>query len=225
MGANIIPFAMFFKLSTIVALVPFVAALTMKAPENPTSAGQVTISWTSESSDNLFTIELHHPSFRADFAIANNVNPDEGSKTLLLPSVPVQDGYTLRAVNVTDINQVFSESPSFSIGANTATVGPSSSSGSSATGSGTAGNNSASSTAPLSVSTGSSSTFGHTLSNSNTGTGAPNSATTPSGSSTGTSTTPASTPTDLNGAAFASAKVSTAVGLLAAVAGIAVVAF
>jgi hypothetical protein len=48
----------------------------------------------------VFSIELHHPSFNADLAIANNVSPADGSKTLLLPIVPVDSGYTLVAVNI-----------------------------------------------------------------------------------------------------------------------------
>ncbi|KAJ7634048.1 hypothetical protein B0H17DRAFT_845700, partial [Mycena rosella] len=77
--------------------------------------GQTTITWTSTSSDPVFSIELTHPSFNNDFAIANNVDPTKNSLTVLIPEVPPEDGYTLQFVNITNINQIFSTSSSFSI--------------------------------------------------------------------------------------------------------------
>ncbi|KAF4611563.1 hypothetical protein D9613_004392 [Agrocybe pediades] len=140
---------MFNKLSLLAFAAPLVSALTLQVPENPTSAGQITIKWTSAPNDpETFSFELINTAFNNAFAIANNVNPTAGQLTLTLPPVPVGDGYTLEAVNIGNINDVFASSPSFSIGAATTT----SSSGSSTSASSTAsGSRSVSGTASASV--------------------------------------------------------------------------
>ncbi|TFK56827.1 hypothetical protein OE88DRAFT_60676 [Heliocybe sulcata] len=84
-------------------LVPFVSALTLNAPSGLSSGGPATITWTSESTDPPFSIELVNTVFHNSFAIANNVNPTLNSMTIALPIVPVGDGYTLEAVNVTSV--------------------------------------------------------------------------------------------------------------------------
>ncbi|KAF9562287.1 hypothetical protein CPC08DRAFT_817229 [Agrocybe pediades] len=140
---------MFNKLSLLAFAAPLVSALTLQVPENPTSAGQITIKWTSAPGDpETFSFELINTAFNNAFAIANNVNPTAGQLTLTLPPVPVGDGYTLEAVNIGNINDVFASSPSFSIGAATTT----SSSGSSTSASSAAsGSRSVSGTASASV--------------------------------------------------------------------------
>ncbi|KAJ7681080.1 hypothetical protein DFH06DRAFT_1315810 [Mycena polygramma] len=94
-------------------------ALTVNSPTNPTSGGTTSITWSSTSTDPVFSIELNHPSFNSAFAIANNVNPADNNATIVIPPVPAEDNYTLTFVNVTNINDVFATSPSFSIGAAT----------------------------------------------------------------------------------------------------------
>ncbi|KAJ7459247.1 hypothetical protein FB451DRAFT_1046205, partial [Mycena latifolia] len=110
-------------------------ALSVNAPSSVTSGGQITITWSSTSSDPVFSIELTHPSFNNDFGIANNVNPSTNSLTIGLPSVPAEDGYTLEFVNITDINQVYATSPSFSIGAEVSSSASTASGGAAPTGS------------------------------------------------------------------------------------------
>ncbi|KAJ7076623.1 hypothetical protein B0H15DRAFT_1004608 [Mycena belliarum] len=92
-------------------------ALSVEAPSGVTSGGNMTIKWSSTSSDPIFTIELMHTSFNEAFAIANNVAPGLGSLSLMLPQVPAEGEYTLQLVNVTNINQVYATSGAFSIGA------------------------------------------------------------------------------------------------------------
>ncbi|KAJ7793790.1 hypothetical protein B0H14DRAFT_3889118 [Mycena olivaceomarginata] len=113
-------------------------ALTINTPTNPTSGGTTSITWSSTSDDpcvllsspllsarsssanvqnSVFSIELNHPSFNSALAIANNVNPADNNRTVGLPPVPAEDNYTLTFVNITDINDVFATSGSFSIGA------------------------------------------------------------------------------------------------------------
>ncbi|EDR01117.1 uncharacterized protein LACBIDRAFT_312424 [Laccaria bicolor S238N-H82] len=112
---------MFAKLSLLAFVAPLVSALTVSNPTNPTSGGQMTISWTTAAGDpDSFSIELINTSFNNAFAIANNVDPSTGSITLTLPVVPVGAGYTIEFVDIGDINKVYTTSGSFSIGANSA---------------------------------------------------------------------------------------------------------
>ncbi|PPQ77548.1 hypothetical protein CVT25_011408 [Psilocybe cyanescens] len=109
---------MFCKLGLFALIVPMVSALTLTFPSNATSGGQVTITWTLAANDpETFSFELINDAFNNAFAIANNVNPTAQSLTLTLPVVPVGGGYTLQAVNIGDINDVFASSAPFSIGA------------------------------------------------------------------------------------------------------------
>ncbi|KAF7365734.1 hypothetical protein MVEN_00447200 [Mycena venus] len=93
------------------------STLTVNIPSSPQSGATTTITWTSDSSDPTFSIELSHPSFNAAIAIANNVDPTLNQITVELPIVPGGDQYTLEFVNITDINQVFAMSGDFSIAA------------------------------------------------------------------------------------------------------------
>ncbi|KAJ7626145.1 hypothetical protein FB45DRAFT_923038 [Roridomyces roridus] len=94
-----------------------VLSLTLNAPTTAQSGSSTTITWTSTSTDPTFSIELAHPDLNAAIAVANNVNPANNQITVTLPIVQAGDGYTLEAVNITDINQVFSTSGDFSIAA------------------------------------------------------------------------------------------------------------
>jgi hypothetical protein len=112
---------MFTKLSLLALAAPLmVSALKLAIPENPTNSGQITIKWTNEPNDpDTWTFELTNESFNKQFAIANNVNPSASQLTLTLPVVPVGSGYTLQAVNIGNITDVFAETPEFAIGAAT----------------------------------------------------------------------------------------------------------
>ncbi|CAA7264945.1 unnamed protein product [Cyclocybe aegerita] len=126
---------MFSKLIPFALLAQLASALVLQIPENPTSGGSVTIRWTNEASDTFdtFSLELINTAFNNAFAIANNVNPSAGQITLTLPIVPVGSGYTLEAVNIGNINDVFASTGSFSIGASTASVTSTSTSASGST--------------------------------------------------------------------------------------------
>ncbi|KAI0059424.1 hypothetical protein BV25DRAFT_1871527 [Artomyces pyxidatus] len=177
---------MFAKLSVLVALLPFVSALTFNVPTNLTSGGPATISWTQESGDpQTFSVELINVLFHNSFAIANNIQDTAGSISITLPSVPVGDGYTLQAVDISNISNVFATSGDFAIAANpisTSTQASSTASSSSASGS--------THTAPLTTaSSTSSSAFGVTVA---PGTSSSASGSTPSSSSSAPSTSPSS---------------------------------
>ncbi|EKM61425.1 uncharacterized protein PHACADRAFT_248020 [Phanerochaete carnosa HHB-10118-sp] len=208
---------MFFKLSTLAVLLPFVHALTINTPTNLTSAGTATISWTTGPNDpSTWSLELSNPNnFHNTFAIANNVDPAAGSINIPLPPVPSGDGYIIEAVNITNINDVFAMSGDFSIAP---AVSSTSSSASSTTSglSSTSGSSAASVTSGSSGASASTSSFGTTVSGSST----------PASSGTGTSSTTGSSPSPSsfngNGAAsmgvgswFAMAAAAIAGGLVA----------
>ncbi|KAJ7914715.1 hypothetical protein B0H13DRAFT_1872715 [Mycena leptocephala] len=153
---------MFTKICLALALASSAIALSINTPTNPTSGGTTSITWSSTSSDpsslihlirSVFSIELNHPSFNNALAIANNVDPANNNVTLTIPPVPAEDNYTLEFVNITNIDDVFATSGSFSIGAAvsasasaTGSAGSGSGASGSATGSGSA--SQASATAP-----------------------------------------------------------------------------
>ncbi|KAJ7073064.1 hypothetical protein C8F01DRAFT_268644 [Mycena amicta] len=91
--------------------------ITVQPLDAPVSGGSVVIHWTPNEDVSSFSIELHHPNFNADFAIANNVNASAGEYKCDLPVVPATDGYTLELVNIEDITDVYGSSPEFSIAA------------------------------------------------------------------------------------------------------------
>ncbi|KAJ7154961.1 hypothetical protein C8R43DRAFT_1000801 [Mycena crocata] len=102
---------------TLVLVSTSALSLTINAPSSPQSGSTTTITFTSTPTDPTFSIELFHPSFNEAIAIANNVDPSTGQITVALPIVPAGDQYTLEAVNITNINQVFATSADFNIAA------------------------------------------------------------------------------------------------------------
>jgi len=206
---------MFNKVALLAFVAPLVAGLTLQIPENPTSGGSVTIKWTSASGDPAtFTLELTNESFHNSFAIANNVQPESGQITLNLPVVPVGDGYTLEAVDIGNISNVYSTTGSFSVGANAA----SSSSTSSGTSTTSTGTSASTLTSPLSSVTPTSATVTGTHT---TGTASITGTSTGTASSTSAATT--------SNAAMAPLKINSNIGavgaaLFSVIAGAAIVA-
>jgi hypothetical protein len=125
---------MFYKLCTLALVAPLASALVLQIPENPTTGGQITIRWTNEPNDpETWSFELTNTIFNNAYAIANNVDPSASQLTLTLPAVPVGAGYTLEAVEIGDINNVYASTGSFSIGPATSSTDSGSSTVSSAT--------------------------------------------------------------------------------------------
>jgi hypothetical protein len=107
---------MFSKLALLALIAPLVSALTLHVPAEVRSQQPVTITWDTASTDPAqFTIQLVNEAFNDQFAIANNVDPNTGRITITIPVVPARGGYTLRAVNVGNINDVYSETGTFSV--------------------------------------------------------------------------------------------------------------
>ena len=121
---------------------PLASALTISSITGATSGGPLTINWTLDGNGNdpyvnrtltpfsflqcfsstTFSFELIHTTFNNAFAIANNVDPASLSLTVVLPVIPASaspnsDDYTIQAVEIGNVNNVFSTSPPFSVGA------------------------------------------------------------------------------------------------------------
>ncbi|KAF9493252.1 hypothetical protein BDN71DRAFT_1508718 [Pleurotus eryngii] len=129
--------------STLTLLASLAAALQIAPLRDARSQGAVRVTWTNDADDtsrfSSFSVFLHHPSFRSDFAILNNQRPADGGADVTLPVVPAQDGYTLRATDVGNINNEFAVSSPFSIGpeaSSSSTIASSTSASSSASASG-----------------------------------------------------------------------------------------
>ncbi|KAF9446505.1 hypothetical protein P691DRAFT_761588 [Macrolepiota fuliginosa MF-IS2] len=197
------PPKMIFKLSLLAALVaPLVSALTVSQPSQPvTSGGSMTFTWQAANGDPAtFSVFLSNPAFNSVFAIANNVDTSLGTLTVTIPIVPENQQYTIRLVPTDNVNQVLSESPSFTIGTATGTVSATSASAITLSSSASSVTRSASTTPVVSTTRTipTSSSFGVVVSNTNTNTNtqATSSATSPASSaSTGA-------PTPLNSAAL-----------------------
>ncbi|CAL1694359.1 unnamed protein product [Somion occarium] len=155
---------MFALVSTLAVLVPFVSAFTFSTPTDWHSSSQVVANWTTLSTDpTSFSLELNNPDlFHQALALGNNVDTSSGTLSFALGVVPASSGYTLQAVNVTNINQIFAESAPFSIldPISTSSSASSTSSGLSSASSGTG------STRTVPAATTSSTPFGVTVSNS-----------------------------------------------------------
>ncbi|KAI0830824.1 hypothetical protein BC628DRAFT_1355763 [Trametes gibbosa] len=194
---------MFSKLSLVaaLALAPWASALLLAIPVGWHSSSPVNVSWSNTPSDPVFTLQLFNTDeFHNTFAIANNLNPSADFAAFTLPVVPVGD-YTLRAINVTNGDQIYDETPAFQIGAPLSTTSTSASSTVSSAASASSGSASASvsGSATLTVPPGSSSTsgFGITVKPSSTPSGSGTSVANTNSAPTASDTT---APTNFNAA-------------------------
>ncbi|TEB32445.1 hypothetical protein FA13DRAFT_254325 [Coprinellus micaceus] len=220
---------MFSKLALLALITPLISALTLHIPAEVRSQQTVTITWDTAPTDPpQFTIQLVNEAFNDQFAIRNNVDPNLGSVTITLPVVPVRfvpslpgfsgsscsrnpmlnrGGYTLRAVNVGNINDVYSETGTFSVLELSTTFTPSSTA-STSSGTGTTSSRATTSGTGSTTSTVSRST---TSASSTTSQSSTTSATT-----TGTGTSPAATALSGNNADSLKFNAGVAVAALAA---------
>ena len=74
---------------SLILFLPLVSAVTFSTPENVTSGGSTTITWTRDKGDpDTISIELANPNLLHDaIAIANNVPVTSGKITVALPIV------------------------------------------------------------------------------------------------------------------------------------------
>ncbi|KAJ7921433.1 hypothetical protein B0H13DRAFT_2656099 [Mycena leptocephala] len=124
------------------------AVSNLQAPASPTANSNVTITWSSDSSDTgpmTLTVSSAdtNQTFSGGLAIANNVNPQDNQITVVFPQVISPGTYTLSLVSASDASDVLASSSTFAVGA-----APAASSAASSTKSGSA--SSATATAPSS---------------------------------------------------------------------------
>ncbi|KAF4600295.1 hypothetical protein EYR38_004919 [Pleurotus pulmonarius] len=143
---------MFASSYTLAFFAALATALQIEPLQNANSQGDTTITWINDAADtsrfSTFSVFLHHPTFNSDFALLNNQRPTDGGANVTLPAVPAQDGYTLRATDISNITNEFAVSSPFAIGpevSSTSSIAPSTSASSapasgSITGSGAATN-------------------------------------------------------------------------------------
>ncbi|KZV71028.1 hypothetical protein PENSPDRAFT_427164 [Peniophora sp. CONT] len=108
---------MFTQLALLATAATAATAITFNTPTNVHSGDTITISFTSASTDpSTFSIELvNAPLLGNEIAIANNVQTSSGSATASIPVVPSADNYTIVAVDISNINNVFGTSGAFGV--------------------------------------------------------------------------------------------------------------
>ncbi|KAJ6508315.1 hypothetical protein C8R45DRAFT_967016 [Mycena sanguinolenta] len=111
--------AMFKIWAILVLAAPFASALDIVSIiGNFVTGGSITMTWTATASDpTSFSVELFHSTFEDTYAIATNVNTSLLSNTMTIPVVPDSDGFYIQLVNIFDVNNVYSTSKSFAVGA------------------------------------------------------------------------------------------------------------
>jgi len=112
------PFTMFRKLSALLLALPFILALQLNPPTGQVrSSSPLTISWTPASGVEVTSFDLYvaNDNLRSRIALANNVTVASGSISVVLPSLPAGDGYSIRASNVGNADSVLSQTTTFNI--------------------------------------------------------------------------------------------------------------
>ncbi|KAI8981159.1 hypothetical protein BD414DRAFT_491842 [Trametes punicea] len=190
---------MFAQLSlAAVALAPLASALTLQIPVDWHSSSEVNISWSNTPTDPPFSLQLVNNIFHDTFSIANNLQPSADFAQFQLGVIP-PDTYTLRAINVTNANQIYDETPQFQIlpPLSTSSSSASSTAPSSAATSGSVSASVTGATALTAPASSSTSGFGVTVSASNSAAGA--SGASGSNTATGVSSTDSAVPSSFNG--------------------------
>lgn len=114
----------FNKAILLAVIVPLVTGFVIGTPQNPTSGGTTTVTWTKDSlatSFQFFSLELINAHFNVSLVLQpTQINADTpgSSINITLPTVPVGAGYVLFAISMISAN-IGVTSGSFSIGADT----------------------------------------------------------------------------------------------------------
>jgi len=107
------------NLLTLFVACQIVQAITINTPAGWKGNQTNKVTWTTNPGDpTVFSVELVNDQFNEKFALANNVPASQGTLSLPLPQINhVGDDvpFTLQFVNISDANQVYATSPSFTI--------------------------------------------------------------------------------------------------------------
>ncbi|KAF9488918.1 hypothetical protein BDN71DRAFT_400619 [Pleurotus eryngii] len=97
-----------------------IAALQIEPLRNAHSQGNAEVKWWNEFGDSSrfsnFSLFLHHPSISSDFTILSDQDASDSAINVTLPLVLAQDGYTLRATEVSNTTHDLAVSLPFPIG-------------------------------------------------------------------------------------------------------------
>ncbi|KAJ6493893.1 hypothetical protein C8R47DRAFT_392695 [Mycena vitilis] len=125
------------------------AVSNLQAPSSPAPNQNVTVTWSSDSSDttpltlSLFSADSNQ-TFAGGLALANTVNAQDNKITLLWPQVISPGTYTLSLVSATNTTDILTSSSAFTVSASSASASASAASGSATR----SGSGSATATAP-----------------------------------------------------------------------------
>jgi len=167
--------------SLLVLVAPLASALTLDTPTNPSNGDRVTLTWKAAAGDPTFSLELENPTFNNELAIANNLDPVDGSYVWQVPVVPARNDYVINAVNIGNLSEVYASTSVFAIGALSSTTTTSTGTGTSTTGTSITIGSTTGNTLPVT------STGVTTPTSVGTGTGTLNTGTANTGTGTGTS--------------------------------------
>ncbi|KAK2462890.1 hypothetical protein APHAL10511_005088 [Amanita phalloides] len=206
---------MYIKAAILALVVPLACAtIQLQQPTNINSDSPLTVTWSSTDPGNdpaSFSLELLNTNFHDSFAVANNVQTALKTLTITLPSIPKGDGYSLEAINISNITDVYSKVGPFSVGAPVAA--------STTASSGTAKGSGTSVSATTFPTQASSSGFGSTVGASATSFAPSGSSAVSSSSASKASSASGSSPSNLNGAmSHSSSSVTLALSAFAGVA-------
>ncbi|KAJ7175049.1 hypothetical protein C8R43DRAFT_597274 [Mycena crocata] len=124
------------KFCTALAFVASVSAISnVQAPSSPAPNSNVTVTWSSDSSDPpsmtlaLFSTDTNQ-TFAGGLAVANSVNSQDNQITVVFPQVIAPGSYMLSFISADNTSNILASSPAFSIGAASASASAAATSGS-----------------------------------------------------------------------------------------------
>jgi len=109
---------MFKELSALLLALPFILALQLSSPSGQVnSSSTLSVSWTLASGTDVSTFDLYlaNDVLHSSNELATNVSSSSGSLSVVLPSVPAGDGYSLRATGAGNSGNTLSQTTTFNI--------------------------------------------------------------------------------------------------------------
>ncbi|KAE9400445.1 hypothetical protein BT96DRAFT_919466 [Gymnopus androsaceus JB14] len=109
---------MFFKLSLLSCLAPFVASLILNTPADAVAGESMVVSWTASADDPNFALLLNNAGFSSPVSLPDDTDIDPQTSndiTVSLAGIPARTGYWLEARNTSDLGIIYAESAQFTI--------------------------------------------------------------------------------------------------------------
>ncbi|KAL7416659.1 hypothetical protein BDY24DRAFT_377820 [Mrakia frigida] len=111
------------SLLPLLLLLPFSKALSVSAPGDWISPGNNTVTWSTTSQDdpsvfNVFVVAENASILNGAYGVVQNVQSSEGSRTFVLPPVPLSVSYSIAFTNITNSTDIYATSGLFNIAPN-----------------------------------------------------------------------------------------------------------